>query len=94
MQNKLQISHSDLKNISGGFKYFIALDGSHVFIAENENERTVVKNEEAFAIGVFNEIKREGYYITPAEIFNIILEECGFTNTSFNSNSLLKLLTC
>lgn len=91
MKNKLQISHSDLKNISGGFKYFIALDGSHIFITENESERTVVKNEEAKAIEIFNQ--KMGRNVTLAEIFKVILEEHGFTNTSFNASSLFKLFT-
>lgn len=95
MNNNLKLLYEDLENVSAGFKYFIALDGSHVFITENASERTAVIKEEALAIQIYNKMKKEGDNVTMAEIFKVILEEdYGFKNTSFNSNSLLKLLTC
>lgn len=93
MRNKLKLSYNDLENVSACFKYFIALDGAHIFAIENESERKAVMEESAIAIKIFNKIKKMGRNVTFAEIFKVLLEEHGFTNTALNANSLLKSFT-
>ena len=91
IRNKLKLPYNDLENISAGFKYFIASDGTHIFSIENESERKVVMEERAIAIKIFNKIKKMGRNVTFAEIFKVLLEEHGFVNTAPNAKFLHKL---